>query len=506
MWFLCLMVGFLSWAIGGDAFWAVVFATAGCIVGPIIFIFHWRSGYFTQRHPLLLYMLLMTPIWLGLAAFCWGLTNPGIQARVVGELELLAINYSGRWLPTIADWRTAWPITAFTTMAIASILPIMLLVESRWVIHRILFLLGMNAAILALLGYVLVLSGFDSVFGLMNETGESGFSMFFDSQQWAGFALIWTGVLLGLACYDKFTVPWWRFMHWNGTCEIGGAILLGSTIFATGTTWAMGAVSILFVVALAYLSYDHYGVEKSKLVRWAGLAVLVPLTIGTGYLGTHFTIQAIQSLKTEPALRVDAVQARTGNTALDLRVVDGPSGKESRMRGALEMLESRPLFGWGPGSYGRVYAFLQEVDLEKPYYALAPTNLAQALAERGILGTASWLVMGAGILLMLTRSKTKTRWLTHFLLMAMAFVAVLGVVETPFSSPATFYSFWTVICLAIRWTTIAPTPSTAAGARTRIVFSEAEMKPMAESSAGVSPQSETAEPTPTAVQESGKAS
>ncbi len=480
LYFLCGTTILLSWAMGGEPFWAMVLATTLCIAGPVIFIFHWRSGYFTQRRPLLLYLLLMAPVWVGLFSFFVGLTNPGIIEVHIGEVEYLALNQSGPWLPTLADWQAAWPSTAFAAIAVAAFLPIMLLVESRWVIHRILLVLGVNAVLMAVLGYIMYFTGFENLFGLVAERDDPGFSLFLSAERWSAFALVWTGVLLGLACYDKFTIPWGEFLRWNGLLEIVGAIVLGSTVYATGSPWAIGAVSILFAMTLAYLAYDHHVVEKGKWLRWPGTLLLASVTIGAAIGGGKVTYDAIHADAIEPPLMVDAVQQRGGNAPLDLRVVDGPSGKQSRFRGAVEMMESRPAFGWGPGSYGRVYAFFQEVDLREPYYALASTTLAQALAERGLVGTGSWLAMGAGLLLMLARTRNRIRWMTHFLLAALTMVAVLALVETPFATPATFFSFWVVACLAVRWTTIEAVPRSTDGQRAQLVFTEAEMRPMTE--------------------------
>ncbi|MGF1450014.1 MAG: O-antigen ligase family protein [Opitutales bacterium] len=480
LYFLCGITILLSWAMGGEPFWAMVLSTALCIAGPVIFIFHWRSGYSTQRRPLLLYTLLMAPVWVALTAFFVGLSNPGIIELSVGRVEYLALNQTGRWLPTLSDWHAAWASTAFTVVAVAAFLPIMLLVESRWVIHRILLVLGVNAVLLAVLGYVMYFTGFDNMFGLVAERADPGFSLFLSAERWSAYALVWTGVLLGLACYDKFTIPWGQFLRWNGLLELVGAVVLGSSVYVTGSPWAIGAVSILFALTLGYLAYDHHIVEKGKLLRWPGTFALAALTIAAALGGTQVTYDAIRGDAPEPPLQVDAVQSPGASAQLDLRVVNGPSGKQSRFRGAVEMMEARPAFGWGPGSYGRVYAFFQEVDLREPYYTLASTTLAQSLAERGLVGTGSWLLMGAGILWMLTRTRNRVRWMTHFLLMALGMVAVLALVETPFATPATFFSFWVVVCLAVRWTTIEAAPRSTAGQPTRLVFTEAEMQPISE--------------------------
>jgi len=115
-----------------------------------------------------------------------------------------------------------------------------------------------------------------------------------------------------------------------------------------------------------------------------------------------------------------------------------------------ELIEMRPIFGWGSASFPNVFAFKQGGDLGSSAWISPCSDLIQKLVEGGLFGLALLFVMPLAFFV---------RWLARWdfsvsalvMFAACAAVAALSVADYPFQSIAVQSGFWIILMSAFRW-------------------------------------------------------
>jgi O-antigen ligase len=114
------------------------------------------------------------------------------------------------------------------------------------------------------------------------------------------------------------------------------------------------------------------------------------------------------------------------------------------------MFQANPIFGWGLDSYEKLLPFFAS-DLMLGHRAeRAVSDVLQLLVEFGLLGLAATLAFLAIFSVRYLRIQHDIR-LTKQMLLGCAAVLILSIFDSPFMSPAVFYSFFVIFFSAMRW-------------------------------------------------------
>jgi O-antigen ligase len=110
----------------------------------------------------------------------------------------------------------------------------------------------------------------------------------------------------------------------------------------------------------------------------------------------------------------------------------------------------KPLFGWGFDSFDDLLPFYGSDFLISQNYDRAGSDLLQALAELGLIGTLLPIMVLGILLVRYFRGKCNIQLTNHFLIGCGA-VLLMGLVDSPFMSPAVHLSFFIILFSGLRW-------------------------------------------------------
>lgn len=409
------------WLADPRSFWGLGFFMIGG--GICLFILKTHE----ESHPFFIdllwrkFWLYSTPIWCLMLQSTIGLFQRPIKPLFIGDQAYLTITPINTWLPVTTASGTTWvSILAFCALYLTS-LNLYLIPKSRAFFEKVIPWLCFSAVLVCIFGYLQ--EAFNLQAPLFTKgTGQSDFFSFFPYDgHWAAFALLWSGVCISNALLSSRYEDSPKFIHSISPWYLTGAGLLGASGFLVKAHWPsvillIGYSGMLLLVTVNYM-IDTKDKHSKVIAFTSGL-----LACGFFAAGVFRAVQPNPLAESTKALH----------------------------RAAIEMFRDSPIFGWGMDSYQQLAPFYLDDLLTSARYDRASSDILQLLAEIGIIGTAIPTLILSFLLFQYWKNKSDVRTTNHMLI-GCAGVFIMAFVDTPFMSPAVFFSFFIIFFSSLRW-------------------------------------------------------
>ena len=442
---LSVMIVGLSWSFGGQIGWARQALLAWGSVGILLFVAIAvlkpnKASLARHLWPLLAFDVIVI-------ASCF---NPIFVSFVrEGQPFFMLVDPPHRWLPSSArpdlTWRALWQLNAI----VLSSYNLVLAVQRRRTLRRLLLLIAGNAVVLAIFGTFQKLTGAKGLwFGLVDTPQSYFFSTFVYHNHWGAFTLLNIGACLGLLFH------FWRRHDqrdvWHSPVPAGALAVL----VLAATVPLSGSRSSTILAGLFLLGSLLHVLSALSQRRRSGGAARGPVTM--------IVIGAVLAVAAIVWLGSDVIGQRARLTGEQIAQAQGQASPDSRLtlyRDTIRMGMVRPWFGWGLETYGDVFRIYNsqravEVHFGQPYYRAAHSDWLQLFAETGAVGTALIGLLLLGLL-------RGIRWrraaaIPRYLLAGCALVLLYAWLEFPFANPSVLVAFWCSLCIAVRYAALDP--------------------------------------------------
>jgi len=384
-----------------------------------------------QTHPFFVdllwpkFWICTAPAWILALQFIIGLTQNPLGTLALGSTIYHIVEPINIWRPTSAVDTSTW-LTIFGFCATYLMLTSLYIVpKSRAFFERALPCLCFGAVLLGVFGYVQ--KGLGLAQPLFTPgTGATDFFAFFPYDgHWAAFATLWCCACIAMALLSTRYEDSPTFIHSTGPWYLTGGALLGASGFLVEAPLPSAILLLTLSAMLLIVTVDF--LASSKDIHRKPIAVTSGLAACLSFAGGIFRIFQ------DNAFSPDATALRSA---------------------AYNMFKDSPLFGWGFDSYGKLLPFYSNDFLLGQRSERAASDLLQLLAEFGIFGFLLVLGFLIAFIARYIRGRHNIR-LTNHLLFGCSAVAVLALVDTPFMSPAVFFSFFAIFFSALRWAEVS---------------------------------------------------
>lgn len=413
-------------------------------LSPVILRIH------QQTHPFFVdflwqkFWLLTAPAWLLVVQFTVGLAQRPIQSVEIDRAPFLALQPTNPWLPVTASPTSAWiTVLAFCAAYLLAV-NLFIIPKSRSYFERLLPWLCLTAVLVGVFGFFQKALGLDGPF-FTEGTGRSDFFAFFPYDgHWAAFALLWSAACVGLTLLSTRYDDSNDFIHSIGPWYLTGATILGGSGFIIEAQ--RPAAILLLSLAVLYLLIAVHFLSASKDPHRSGIA------LGGGVL---------------------AIIAFAGGIFRIFQPGEYASSAASLRQAATNMFVDRPMFGWGFDSFPQVVPFYVDDILLGTRHDRAASDMLQYFAEIGIVGLFLPALLFTYLLIRYVIGRHDIR-LTNHLLIGCLGVGALALVDSPFMSPAVFFSFFVIFFSALRWADLSRNKVDEVDARPTLVLHPSE--------------------------------
>ena len=438
---------FTSWAFGGQAPWVrSVIATWGA-VGVLLFILacakRGKATGSSASWPALRYLW---PLWLFDVVVVASCFNPGFKEAVIAGQPSLVLGDPVKWLPSAARPLLAakelWQFNVF----VLSTFNLFLVLHRRRLVRTVLFVMGLNAVVLAVFGTFQKLAHADGLwFGLVHSPNARFFSTFIYHNHWGAFTVLNTAVCLGLLFHALRRGGQRDIWHSPVLLGVLATLLLALSVPLSASRSCTVLTSLLLFGALT-----HFLLRLIRRRHEHHESALLP--VGGIMLAAVLAVAAIAYLSRE------VIAQRTRLTSEQLTRIAREDTLNSRLtlyRDTWRMAAAKPVFGWGLESYAHVFwIFNTQRTVEHrfyiPFYAEAHNDWLQALAEVGFVGTGLLALLVLLPLLSVPWRRVNSV-IPRYLLAGCALVLLYAWVEFPFANPAVLLTFCATFYCAIRY-------------------------------------------------------
>lgn len=380
-----------------------------------------------QTHPFFVdwlwpkFWICTAPVWLLTLQYIIGLTQDPSATITLGESSFHTIEPFNIWRPTSfashENWLTLFGFSATYLMASA----LFIIPKSRSFFERLFSWLCAAAVLVCVFGYIQKGLGLEKAL-FTNGTGTSAFFAFFPYDgHWAAFATLWCCACIAMALLSNRYLNSEYFIHSTGPWYLTGGALLGASGFLVEALIPSAILLLTFSAMLLLVAVDF--LANSKDPHRNSIALTSGLVASLMFAGGIFRIFQDGAFTEESAALRSA---------------------------ALDMFRGNPIFGWGIDSYERLLPFYSHDSLLGVRNERASSDLLQFMAEFGLFGL---LVVIGFLLAYLVRYAIGPHniKLTNHLLIGCGAIGIMALVDTPFMSPAVFYSFLVTFFGALRW-------------------------------------------------------
>jgi len=370
--------------------------------------------------------------------------NPSFTHSFVGGADALVLGGS----------QAGWPSSALPTVSLHALwqfnaiyltcFNLALVVARRRVLRALLFILTVNALLLAIMGTFQKLARAPGLFfGLQPSPNDAFFASFIYHNHWGAFILLSTAAALGLLFHHVRRGNQPERRHSPALFGLVATLFMAASVPLSTSRSCSVLVLVLLTGALIHWLWRlrrQHRADGASLAAPAAVAVIVFLVgLGGIYLLGRPVIEA----------RVN----KTREQIEEIRLRGDRGGRTQLYADTWRMAREKIWFGWGLGSYATVFQiFNQQVSVEGwvPFYAHAHSDWLQALAEVGLAGTVLIVLMGAVPLTSLWRLGPPGA-VSGYLLAGCGLLAIYAVVEFPFANPAVMEAFWLCFFTAVRY-------------------------------------------------------
>jgi hypothetical protein len=428
LWQTGLLIVFSGWAFGGNIPWAPGYlAMLGWLSVIILLIYRFKYQN-NSRRILTRYILWMMPVWVSGVLFLWGLKNPALHSTEIGGSMLTWIQLpQNSWMPVNLAPDATWMPWLLLGGIYSTAVAIILIVESRFIVHQLLRIGVLSTAGHALFGFFLMLFESEKMLGVYTVSHPQAFGLFPHPAHWAAYALLWTGVVMalllksGIRAFDR-SKPVDQILY--SAC----VLLLTASLLAAGpiALW-MGWAGLAGCTALAsglllYNQTTHPRIIMATTLTTLGLVFIVTAMTGT------WAAQAYDLSHINPLV----------NNISSL----SPEETKALRRDGWRAFEERPWTGWGQGSTPAALSIYNQVDLTGDHYASPRSDLLQSLIEHGVVGTIVWWLLPITVV---GQTLIRRRPAPAYILTAVIVIAAAAMTfGFPLRSPAFLCGFWVI--------------------------------------------------------------
>lgn len=372
--------------------------------------------------------------------------NPSFTAKVLDGEALLA--HTGAAHPALPS--TAHPATSLRHLWLFDALYLsafnLVLVGRRGALRRLLLLASVNAVLLSVFGTLQKLLADGLFFGAVPSPNSRFFATFVYGNHWAAFAVLMVAIAGGLL---------FRHVRRND----GGSKARGRTV--------LGVLGLLLIAITPLIAGSRAGtLMMAALFMIFGAQVLSKrLHPGRHRRGPRVLAMAVCGLSAAGAaiwLGREALEDRWQDTRNQLQG-ELLTGRRDLYRDTWQLVAQQPAFGWGLGSYGKVFLLIRPRPLEanRQYersYADAHSDWLQALAEVGLSGTVLFGLCAAVPWWSGRADRRSSPVVVHGFL-GCGVIALYALVEFPFGNPAVVLTWWTCFFSAVQYARLSTPPS-----------------------------------------------
>jgi len=441
---------------GSSDFITGIFIALG-IVAPINVFIYKRMWIDADPHTLRYYLLAVSPYVASLIITLIGLSSPTISTVNIGSREYFSLakdnsdlisSAAGGFLPAV--------IPDLTTLACAACaLSIYFVTDSRYILRRLLFFCSLIAAGIAVVGFfyeaIISVKGFEN----LPTFGSGSFFTFPDKSWWAAFALIWLGAALTVALYSAQRFRIFTFAYSLRFFALAVALVLFLSIIYCGTPLEKILAMAVAGFACVLLTIDtvpthnnmsrHWTSRYARNMRNAFTSIVVVPSI-------CYAVLAATLLSISVFIFIDSA-----NNKDEMLVVDSSnensmtiSQRRALLIDSVDIVELKPLFGWGSSSFPNVFSFYQSSDLGDMAWDTPHSELIQKIIENGIVGL---------LLAIITPLVFFIKWLLKFdfstsglvLLATIGAFMILVITDCPLHCTAAEMSFWIILISLFKW-------------------------------------------------------
>lgn len=367
------------------------------------------------------FWLYSSPVWLVVTVFAIGLLqDPLYQLDFHGE-SFLALREVHPWLPVSTAGSKTWPaVFGFCAIYCAAV-NLFLVPKSRSFFERLMPWLCSAAVLVAVFGYLQTALQLDAPL-FTKGTGRSDFFSFFPYDgHWAAFATLWTCTCIGMALLTTRYDDSPRFIDSSGPWYLTGGIFLGGSAFLVEARWPAAVLLLSTSIMLMIVAIELLSIKKDPHRK--------PISMLCGLFATSaFSAGLFRIFQPRPEANVE----------------------DSLRYAAFQMFSDRPIFGWGMDSFESIVPFYGSDLLVGQNYSRAHSDLLQFLAENGIAGLLTVAIVFSYLLIRYLRGRHDIK-LSNHLFIGCGALLILGLCDTPFMSPAVFFSFLIIFFTGLRW-------------------------------------------------------
>jgi hypothetical protein len=414
------------WLAEPRSYWLLGFFLIAASMTPVILKTHEHTHPFFVTFLWPKFWLCTAPVWLLLFQFSFGLLQQPLgKITVDGTAFIQFAPPPQQWLPASTAADTTWPAAlGFSAIYIVSV-GLFLIPKSRAFFERLMPYLCLSAVLPALFGYIQ--SGLNTTKPLLTKgTGAEDFFAFFPYDgHWAAFAILWACASISMALLTTRYDDSPPFVESTGPWYLTAGTIFGASAFLVEAKWPAVFLMLTYAIMMMLFAANIFTAKRDPHRR--SIASLGGLASTSMFGAALYRI---------------------------LQTGDSPLVTGSLKQAAWEMFSDRPFFGWGMDSFGHLLPFYGSDLLLGENYQRAGNDVVQILAENGIFGFLPMVILLVFLITRYLRGRHNMQ-LSNQLLTGLAFVLLLAFFDSPFMSPAVFFSFVILLFVALRWADIS---------------------------------------------------
>lgn len=434
-----------TWAYGGNIGWA---RTMVALWGSLSIILLGLLVKETQREHSVLPKVLFNlwPLIVFNLLVLISLNFPGFRVGYYGDEALLIRNDVASYLPSsaqpIVSLHTLWVFDAIYL----SCFNLLLGIKTRHSFRLFLFILSINATVLAVFGTLQKLSHASGLyFGLQPSPQPKFFSTFIYHNHWGAFTTIMVALGLGIFFHYLRRKEGQDLLRSPAIMVATSVIFLALSVPLSGSR--SSTIMVLGLLLCAFMNWVYVMTGKrnrSGKKSWGSVIAASVLL---------FILAIVAYRIGEPVIRERILETKDQITGFNS--LDDFGSRPVLYRDTWTMAKERLLFGWGMGSYPIVFQIyntssISPVDGLPQYFHDAHSDWLQSIAEVGLIGTAL-LGLCALIPFWHFRDTLFRSSISNYLLGGCAIILLYAWLEFPFGNTAVVITFWTALFTSLKY-------------------------------------------------------
>lgn len=443
-----------TWAFGGQADWIrmplVAWGSLGAFITLAVLLNRERAAASQRVLWCLLPLVAFNAVTIA-ASF-----NPSFaEMRYEGEILLANMGANDNWPSSARPVLARQALWQFDAIWLACF-NLLLVVRSRRALRVLLLLLCVNAFVLSVFGTVQKLGHAPGLyFGAVPSPQKHFFSTFVYHNHWGAFALLSLAIATAMVAHVVRRHQTGGFFDSPALTGLVGILFISATIPLS----ASRSSTILMTVQLGavFVFWITTTMRKRRAFN-ESIAPLVVLSLAAFALGIGLITY----------LARDTIKARFDLSLQQIRLARTSSQPDARIqlyRDTFCMGAAKPWFGWGMGSFPVVFD-VYNTRVSPDYFPIvyhdAHSDVLQAFAEHGLVGSVLLVLCAAVPLALLRRGRTGTPIPRH-LLAGCAVLLLYALLEFPFGNYAVVLMWWICFFTALQYARLsggAAAPST----------------------------------------------